>query len=72
MRSSAMKTITLNRITASAWSGSNRVGYLYVDFPTDWSEDVVAVLTDNLIASARREYPGLSIETEHDEIAWSV
>lgn len=67
-----MKIITLDRITANAWNGSNLVGYLYVDFPTDWPEDVVAVVTDNLIESVRRAYPGASIETERDEIAWSA
>lgn len=67
-----MKMITLNRVTASAWDGADRVGYLYVDFPTDWPEDVVAVVADNLIASVQRAYPGASIETEYDEIAWSA
>lgn len=67
-----MKIITLTRITASAWDGTERVGYTYVDFPTDWPEYLVRLMTREVATSVRKMHPGRDIVTETEEIAWSA
>lgn len=68
-----MKTITLTRLTATAWIGDESPGYLYADFPTDYPEHIVAAITENLVESVKRAHPGASsVEIERDEIAWSA
>lgn len=67
-----MKTITLTRLTGTAWIEDESPGYLYADFPVDYPEHIVDAITENLVESVKREYPGASVEIETEEIVWSV
>lgn len=68
-----MKTITLDRIMVSVWDGTDRVDYLYADFPQGWPGELVDAISGQLVRTLTEKYPDAeSIEIEHDEIAWSA
>lgn len=66
------KIITLDRITVSAWNGTDRIDYLYADFPQGWPEDLVESIKRELVRTLSQQHPDHAIEIEHDEIAWSA
>jgi hypothetical protein len=66
------KVITLDRITVSAWNGTDSVDYLYADFPQGWPADLVDLISQELVRTVGEKNPGLPLEIETDEIAWSA
>lgn len=67
-----MKIITLDRIMVSVWNGTDRVDYLYADFPQGWPGELVESITAELVRTLGRQHPHRVIEIERDEIAWSA
>ena len=66
------KVITLDRIAVSVWNGTDRVDYLYADFPQGWPEELVDRIGQELVRTISAKNPDMTVEIEHDEIAWSA